>query len=171
MTSCDAVASRGFIVYAEIATKKDGINIPGSLQWLPVGANNAYQTTLVPDLYNPVGLEFYHINDINGYIFWTDPIQGYIGRVSFDGSNSLRIVHNVISDSLAVDWISGNLYWIDFVVIPNHEEPLKSKFVNYTISVSRLNGRYRKTLITSGLGDPKGIAVLPKQGYVITTSS
>ena len=151
-------------MFAESAATKDHVDIPGSLQWLPVGANNAYQTTLVPDLFNPVGLEYYYINDIDGYIFWTDPALAYIGRVSFDGSDSVTIARNVKSDSLAVDWISGNLYWIDFVFIYNREQPEKSEFVNYTISVSRLDGKYRKTLITSGLGHPKGIAVLPKQG-------
>ena len=171
MTSCDTVASRGFIVYAERAATKDHVYLPGSLQWVPVGANNAYQTVLVPGLASPVGLEFYHIDDVNGYIFWSDNHDDYIGRVSFDGSSLVTIIHNVKSDSLAVDWISGNLYWIDYQLIPDREQSQNSKLVNFTVSVSRLDGRYQKKLITSGLSDPKGIAVLPKQGYVATSNS
>ena len=165
MISCDTVGSHSFIVYAESAVASHGEIVQhGSLQRLPVGATNAYQTTLVPGLYNPVGLEFYHTDHLNGYVFWSDPgVDSYIARVSFDGSHSEIIAHGVRTDSLAVDWISGNLYWVDFQV-------QGSELVNFTISVSRLDGRFRKKLITSGLNSPKGIAVLPKQGYVATSN-
>ena len=168
MTSCDTV---GFIVYGESrTTRRDGTHILGSLQRLPIGATSAYQTTLVPDITNPVGLEFYHIDDFNGYVFWSDPADEYIGRVSFDGSDLVRIVSNVQTDSLAVDWVSGNLYWMDYQVTLD-QLTREYKLVNFTISVSRLDGRHRKKLITSGLGSPRGIAVLPKEGYVVTIAS
>ena len=35
---------------------------------------------------------------------------------SFDSSNLKTIVSDVRSDSLAIDWISGNLYWINYQV-------------------------------------------------------
>ena len=157
--SCDAVAAQDFIVYAESTSggKK------GSLQRIPVGATSAYQTTLLPDIQNPVALEYYHIDNLNGYVFWSDPAHRYIGRVSFDGSNSVIIVSNVRTDSLAVDWVSGNLYWIDYEVMFN-QTTLQHSLINFTISVSRLDGRYRKKLITSELGYPRCIAVLPKLG-------
>jgi len=157
--SCDVVAAQDFIVYAESPSSGK----TGSLQRIPIGATSAYQTTLVPDIQNPVGLEYYHIDNLNGYVFWSDPASRYIGRVSFDGSNSVTIVRGVSTDSLAVDWVSGNLYWIDYHVM--YDEVLgKHRLFNFTISVSQLDGRNRKKLITSELGYPRFIAVLPKLG-------
>lgn len=165
MTSCDPIAPNGFIVYAELYTWRDGQYIKGSLQRLPIGATSAYQTTLLPSIDNPVAVEFYHIDDLNGFIYWSDPGAEYIGRVGFDGSGSVTIVNHVRTDSLAVDWISGNLYWIGYDVVTNNlGEVIRG---NFSISVSRLNGSYQKKLISSGLGSLLSLAVLPKEGYVV----
>ena len=88
-------------------SNRDGKYQPGSLQKLPI----AYQMTLVSDQANPVGVKFYHTDDTRGYVYWTDPAERFIYRVSFDDSNLETIVSDVRSDSLAIDWISGNLYW------------------------------------------------------------
>ena len=168
VTSCDLVAPHGFIVYAESTAQQFGT--AGSLHMIPIGATSAYQITLVPDLYNPVAVEYYHHTDsYNGYIFWSDPENAYIGRASFDGSNPVRIVEDVKTDSLAVDWISGNIYWVDYQLVHNTRGDIIG-LDKFTISVSRLDGRYRKKLITSRLDVPRGIAVLPKQGYVVTAT-
>jgi hypothetical protein len=53
-------------------------------------------------------------------------------------------------DGLAVDWVSRNLYWCD-------------KGWD-TIEVSKLDGRYRKVLINTGLQEPRAITLDPRNG-------
>lgn len=57
-------------------------------------------------------------------------------------------------EGLAVDWIAGNLYWID----SNLDQ----------IEVARLNGEMRTTLIAGGMEHPRAIALDPGQGCVPT---
>ena len=172
VTLCGTTAPHGFIVYAEVVLD-DGNDdyLHGSLKRIPLGATSAYQTTLVSTInFNPVALEFYHTDDLNGSIYYSDPFNGYIGRVGFDGTGLVTVLTNVRTDSLAVDWVSGNLYWI------NYDVKLDSRGIivdhtNFTISVSRLDGSYRKKLISKGLGTLRGLAVLPKEGYVVTAAN
>ncbi|KTF77933.1 hypothetical protein cypCar_00049450, partial [Cyprinus carpio] len=58
-------------------------------------------------------------------------------------------------EGLAVDWIAGNLYWID----SNLDQ----------IEVSKLNGELRTTLIAGGMEHPRAIAVDPGQGALFWT--
>lgn len=55
-------------------------------------------------------------------------------------------------EGLAVDWITGKLYWID----SNLDQ----------IEVAKLNGDMRATLIAGGMEHPRAIALDPGQGYV-----
>lgn len=55
-------------------------------------------------------------------------------------------------EGLAVDWVAGNLYWID----SNLDQ----------IEVSKLNGELRTTLIAGGMEHPRAIAVDPGKGCV-----
>lgn len=165
VTSCDPTAPDGFIVYAELTRLKDGKEIRGSIQRIPIGATTAYQTTLVPHLNNPVALEYYYSDDRNGYIYWSDPDDGFIGRVAFDGSGPVTVVNKTNTDALAVDWISGNLYWADYAIVYDSQGVVR-RYENYTISVSRLDGRHRKMLISGGLGSLRGLSILPREGYV-----
>lgn len=57
-------------------------------------------------------------------------------------------------EGLAVDWIAGNLYWID----SNLDQ----------IEVAKLNGELRTTLIAGGMEHPRAIALDPEQGLVIS---
>lgn len=56
-------------------------------------------------------------------------------------------------EGLAVDWITGKLYWID----SNLDQ----------IEVAKLNGDMRTTLIAGGMEHPRAIALDPGQGYVV----
>ena len=60
-------------------------------------------------------------------------------------SNTLRY-----PDGIAVDWIGGNLYWVD-------------KGTD-TIEVSKLNGFFRKVLIRRNLDEPRAIVLNPLEG-------
>ena len=53
-------------------------------------------------------------------------------------------------DGIAVDWIAGNLYFCD-------------KGTD-TIEVSKLNGSFRKVLVSEGLQEPRAIALDPFHG-------
>lgn len=56
-------------------------------------------------------------------------------------------------EGLAVDWIAGNLYWID----SNLDQ----------IEVAKLNGGMRTTLIAGGMEHPRALALDPGQGLVL----
>lgn len=58
-------------------------------------------------------------------------------------------------DGLAVDWIGRNLYWCD-----------KGKD---TIEVSRLDGKFRKVLISENLQEPRAIVLDPFEGHIYWT--
>ena len=54
------------------------------------------------------------------------------------------------AEGLAVDWIGGNLYWVE----SNLDQ----------IEVSKLNGSFRKTLIAGDMESPRAIALDPRDG-------
>lgn len=54
-----------------------------------------------------------------------------------------------------MDWVAKNLYWCD-----------KGKD---TIEVSKLNGQFRKVLITKNLQEPRAISLDPIRGYMYWT--
>jgi len=147
-------APNGFLVLAQSFQEKV---VNGSLVKISLDTPGSYdKTTLLPGIHNPVALEYYHTDDFNGFIFWSDPTKKFIGRVAFNGSNPTSIVQDVISDSLAVDWVGANLYWTEFA----GDENVVSRSALY---VSRLDGSYKKKLFAD-LGRPRGIAAYPKEG-------
>ena len=56
------------------------------------------------------------------------------------------------ADGIAVDWITGKLYWSDAW--------------KQTIEVSDLRGQYRRVLIKSDIDMPRAIALHPNNGLV-----
>ena len=68
----------------------------------------------------------------------------------------LSDVHAVISSGLAtaegiaVDWVGGNLYWVESHVSQ--------------IEVARLDGRFRKGLIAGNMKKPRALALDPRDG-------
>lgn len=58
-------------------------------------------------------------------------------------------------EGLALDWLGDNIYWVDAGA--------------KKIEVSRTDGRFRKTLLTSNLDRPRAIVLDPKQGYMYWT--
>ena len=67
------------------------------------------------------------------------------------------IVENGLTtaEGLAVDWIGGNLYWV--------ESDLDQ------IEVSRLNGSLRRTLISGEMSSPRAIALDPSEALLFWT--
>ena len=58
-------------------------------------------------------------------------------------------------DGIAVEWMGRNLYWCDKTTD--------------TIEVSKINGYYRKILVTQGLQEPRALVVHPARGYLYYT--
>lgn len=58
-------------------------------------------------------------------------------------------------EGLALDWLGDNIYWVDAG--------------GKKIEVSRADGRFRKTLLTSNLDRPRAIVLDPKRGYMYWT--
>ncbi|XP_047676249.1 low-density lipoprotein receptor-related protein 1B-like isoform X1 [Tachysurus fulvidraco] len=113
---------------------------------------------LVPALRNTIALDFHFSQRM---LYWTDVVEDqiYRGKISDSGGVSemeVVVQHGLATpEGLAVDWIAGNLYWID----SNLDQ----------IEVSRLNGDMRTTLIAGGMEHPRAIAVDPGQGALFWT--
>uniref|UniRef100_A0A672Z036 EGF-like domain-containing protein n=1 Tax=Sphaeramia orbicularis TaxID=375764 RepID=A0A672Z036_9TELE len=104
---------------------------------------------LVPGLRNTIALDF-HFN--RSLLYWTDVVEDkiYRGRFSESGVTGIEVVvqHGLATpEGLAVDWITGKLYWID----SNLDQ----------IEVAKLNGDMRTTLIAGGMEHPRAIALDP----------
>ncbi len=83
------------------------------------------------------------------YWFWVSWVIIFLILVC-PSSQVLHSLGVLNPDGLAVDWIGRNLYWCD-----------KGLDV---IEVSKLNGSYRKQLITKDLDEPRAIVVEPRAG-------
>lgn len=59
------------------------------------------------------------------------------------------------AEGLAVDWMGENLYWVE----SNMDQ----------IEVAKLNGSYRRTLITSHMKNPRAISLDPRVGMIFWT--
>ncbi|XP_065669353.1 low-density lipoprotein receptor 2 isoform X3 [Hydra vulgaris] len=91
----------------------------------------------------------------NNFIYWTDVVQETINRAII-GSNQMRpeiLVKNThTSDGLAVDWLTGKLYWTD---------------AGYkTIEVADLSGKNNADLVTIDLLEPRAISLDPFEGLI-----
>ncbi|CAB1328019.1 unnamed protein product, partial [Coregonus sp. 'balchen'] len=113
---------------------------------------------LVPGLRNTIALDF-HFNQSR--LYWTDVVEDKIYRgklLDSAGVTGIEVVvqHGLATpEGLAVDWIAGNLYWID----SNLDQ----------IEVAKLNGELRTTLIAGGMEHPRAIALDPEQGIIFWT--
>ena len=77
-----------------------------------------------------------------------------IGRAFVNGSMAeVGVgVDIMYPDGLAVDWVAENLFWPDSYLS--------------RIECSRLDGRYRKTLIWNNITEPHSLALDPQNGLV-----
>lgn len=80
----------------------------------------------------------------------------FLSDIGFTGVTGIEVVvqHGLATpEGLAVDWITGKLYWID----SNLDQ----------IEVAKLNGDMRTTLIAGSMEHPRAIALDPGQGYIM----
>nr|CAD7417465.1 unnamed protein product [Timema poppensis] len=115
---------------------------------------SGHSTLLAHSLTNAVALDY---DWEEKCIYWSDvtSLGSSVKRLctKTPGNNTYEVLHSATlqnPDGLAVDWVGRNLYWCD-------------KGLD-TIEVSKLDGRYRKVLIKTGLEEPRAITLDPRQG-------
>ncbi|CAG2064839.1 unnamed protein product, partial [Timema podura] len=120
---------------------------------------SGHSTLLAHSLTNAVALDY---DWEEKCIYWSDvtSLGSSIKRLctKTQGNNTYEVLHSATlqnPDGLAVDWVGRNLYWCD-------------KGLD-TIEVSKLDGRYRKVLIKTGLEEPRAITLDPRQGFMYWT--
>lgn len=128
------------------------------LRGVDLSTHNFSAKALIYSLKNTIALDFYH-GPVNT-VYWTDVIDDKIYRGSLirgSLSNIEVVVQTGLStaEGLAVDWIGGNLYWVE----SNLDQ----------IEVAKLNGSFRRTLIAGQMESPRAIALDPRVGLVFWT--
>ncbi|XP_076159537.1 low-density lipoprotein receptor-related protein 1B-like [Alosa pseudoharengus] len=113
---------------------------------------------LVPGLRNTIALDFHFLQSL---LYWTDVVEDKIYRGKLADGGGVIGVEVVVQhglatpEGLAVDWVAGNLYWID----SNLDQ----------IEVAKLDGALRSTLIAGGMEHPRAIALDPGHGVLFWT--
>ncbi|XP_063629184.1 prolow-density lipoprotein receptor-related protein 1-like [Cydia splendana] len=111
---------------------------------------------LISSLKNTVALDWKRTGD-QVTLYWTDVVDDHIysGTVQGIALSDIKVVIEQgvsTAEGLAVDWVANNLYWV--------EGTLRQ------IEVARLDGRYRRTLVSGDMESPRAIALDPKHGYL-----
>ncbi|XP_071486072.1 low-density lipoprotein receptor-related protein 2-like [Diadema antillarum] len=90
-------------------------------------------------------------------LYLLDVNEKHILRMGLDGMDQEVVVDEFVDggEGLSVDWIGRKLYWVDSV--------------NDVMEVAELDGSLRKTLVYSGMDQPRAVVVNPKYGYVYWT--
>uniref|UniRef100_A0A672ML35 LDL receptor related protein 1 n=1 Tax=Sinocyclocheilus grahami TaxID=75366 RepID=A0A672ML35_SINGR len=116
-------------------------------------------SVLVPGLRNTIALDF-HLNE--SALYWTDVVEDkiYRGKLSENGAalTSFDVVIQyglATPEGLAVDWIAGNIYWVE----SNLDQ----------IEVAKLDGTMRTTLLAGDVEHPRAIALDPREGILFWT--
>ena len=103
------------------------------------------QTTKIS---RPVALE-YDKNDDR--IYWTDVTLRTISRAFRNGTGYELLFDDIgVADGLTIDLAGGNLYW--------------TSTTTNTVETSRLDGSFRRTLVSYNLDEPRDIIVDPISG-------
>lgn len=111
---------------------------------------------LISSLKNTIALDWRRYHDTLE-LYWTDVVDDNIYRGTIIGGALSRIEAVVQSglstaEGLAVDWLGGNLYWV--------ESRLQQ------IEVATLGGEHRRTLLAGDMESPRALAADPRYGYL-----
>ncbi|KAF4524352.1 hypothetical protein B566_EDAN007528 [Ephemera danica] len=86
-------------------------------------------------------------------LYWVDSDHGSVTRIKRDGTGRQVVVeHHETVESIAIDWVTGNMYWTD------------PKFS--VIEMARLNGSHRYVVVTGGVEKPMTIVLDPVAGML-----
>uniref|UniRef100_A0A673BUV4 Low density lipoprotein receptor-related protein 1Ab n=1 Tax=Sphaeramia orbicularis TaxID=375764 RepID=A0A673BUV4_9TELE len=115
-------------------------------------------SVLVPGLRNTIALDFHLLQNT---LYWTDVVEDKIYRGKLSENGALTSFEVVIQyglatpEGLAVDWIAGNIYWVE----SNLDQ----------IEVAKLDGTMRTTLLAGEVEHPRAIALDPRDGILFWT--
>ncbi|XP_034246865.1 LOW QUALITY PROTEIN: low-density lipoprotein receptor-related protein 4 [Thrips palmi] len=129
---------------------------PDGLARIAVNSLQRFHDVLldVPLIQKAVAVDFHWEQQL---VVYADIRAGHINTVSMHKwYYPTTIVKNVSEPtSVAVDWLSDNLYWTD----------AKRR----SIEVARMDGTMRKLLVTTTTGTPRAIVLHPKKGIMVWT--
>ncbi|KAK6321281.1 hypothetical protein J4Q44_G00082570 [Coregonus suidteri] len=123
-----------------------------------IDLNKGEFSVLVPGLRNTIALDFHLAENA---LYWTDVVEDkiYRGKLSENGAvTSFDVVIQyglATPEGLAVDWIAGNIYWVE----SNLDQ----------IEVAKLDGTMRTTLLAGEVEHPRAIALDPRYGILFWT--
>uniref|UniRef100_A0A3B5R2C5 EGF-like domain-containing protein n=1 Tax=Xiphophorus maculatus TaxID=8083 RepID=A0A3B5R2C5_XIPMA len=115
-------------------------------------------SVLVPGLRNTIALDF-HLNQST--LYWTDVVEDKIYRGKLikllETLRKIVVIQYGLAtpEGLAVDWIAGNIYWVE----SNLDQ----------IEVAKLDGTMRTTLLAGEVEHPRAIALDPRDGILFWT--
>ncbi|XP_067120265.1 very low-density lipoprotein receptor-like isoform X1 [Centruroides vittatus] len=110
---------------------------------------------IVMNLHSTVSLDYQFST---GTVVWSDVAEECIKKAPIDTGSPIEKIIDAdikIPDGIAVDWIYNNIYWTDTG--------------KDTIGASDLQGRNRKTLISTGMDEPRAIVLNPLEGWMFWT--
>ncbi|XP_043266975.1 nidogen isoform X2 [Venturia canescens] len=97
-----------------------------------------------------IGLD---VDCLNGKAYSSDITGNRITSMHYNGSNVQTFVNGVSSaEGLSIDWVSRNIFWTDSG--------------KATLEVANMDTKKRKVLASTGLVNPRGIAVHPYRGKI-----
>ncbi|XP_035021786.1 low-density lipoprotein receptor-related protein 2 isoform X2 [Hippoglossus stenolepis] len=93
-------------------------------------------------------------------VFWVSLDTGSIRWSSMDQKNTGTLIKGVRADSVAVDWLGRNLYWIDGV---------NSKIVAIRLATGTAKSQDQTVILDEDLDQPRSLALLPQKGLMFWT--
>ena len=138
-------SSEKFLLFAE--------GLTGEIYKVPLAVPESpcYPLGIKRRISRPAAVDY---DPVEGKIYWTDLNLEHVAR-AFPNGSSVEIIAHICADTpaagLAVDYVGRMLYWTD-------EE-------NNKIEVARLNGSFRRSLITSSIVKPGAILLDISERY------
>ncbi|XP_029999002.1 prolow-density lipoprotein receptor-related protein 1 [Sphaeramia orbicularis] len=93
-------------------------------------------------------------------VFWDSLDTASIGWSSLEQKTTGTLIKGVRADSVAVDWLGRNLYWIDGV---------NSQIVAIKLPTATVNSLDQSIILDEDLDQPRSLALLPQKGLMFWT--
>jgi low density lipoprotein receptor-related protein 5/6 len=134
----------GFIMFADADAGKIYQMQLDSMNVKPIAVPFDENTTIS----RPVALEYDRVED---RVYWSDVTLNIICRAFRNGTGFEVLFRGIgVADGLTIDHAGRQLYW--------------TSTSDDTIEISKLDGSYRKTLVSLNLDEPRDIIVDPIDG-------
>ncbi|KAF7654632.1 hypothetical protein LDENG_00066940 [Lucifuga dentata] len=93
-------------------------------------------------------------------IFWVSVDTDSIRWSSLDKKTTGTLIKGIRADSIAVDWLGRNLYWIDGV---------NSQIVAVRLTTATISAPVQSIILDEDLDQPRSLALLPQKGLMFWT--